>query len=439
MLKNYFRQKLKKLVKQYFVAHPEVKLIAIAGSVSKTTTKHAVSTILSQRYRVGGALDDRNYDPEISVPFGILGLKIPEKLSSFSDWRKVFKAAKTRVKQPATVDVIVQDFSIAKPGDMANFGTYLSPDITILTAITPEHMEFFGNMETVASEEAMAVNFAKAAFVNRDDVNGNYARYISNQAIMTYGATQIAENRIEVSGFSTETGFTGRFVGTRVPQGFDLAVRVFGEQVLRAVTVAIAIGLEFGMSVLEIQEALKKVSPVLGRMNVLRGRKNSLLIDDTYTSSPAAVREALRALYRFPISAEGYKIAVLGSMNQLGALSAEAHREIGGLCDPSQLEWVVTVGQEANQYLAPVARARGCQVKSFATALEAGGFVNKVLRPGSVVLFNGSQDGIYLEEAAKLVLASAVDYDKLIRQSLDWQKTKGNFFATQMNLTEGDD
>ena len=88
-------------------------------------------------------------------------------------------------------------------------------------------------------------------------------------------------------------------------------------------------------------------------MNLLDGLKGSMIIDDTYNSGPAA-KEALRALYSFP--AEGHRIAVLGSMSGLGETSAEAHQEIGSLCNPSLLEWVITIGEEANQFLAPAVK-----------------------------------------------------------------------------------
>ena len=428
MFKNYVQRKLEKLVVRYFKAHPEVKLIAVAGSVGKTTTKNIIGTILQERYRIGGALEDNNWNTEISAPIGLLGIKYPEKIRSAKEWRQAFRAAKVRIKQPGTVDIIIQELGVDSPGDMASFGRYLKPDLAVLTAITPEHMEYFHTMEAVAMEEITAINFSKVGLINRDNIDSDYARYITNPAIMTYGASQVAENRIEVTNFDLKGGFTGRFYGVKAPEGFDIKVQVFGEQILRAAAAAIAVALEFGMSVAEIQNALLKVRPTPGRMNLLKGLKNSTIIDDTYNSSPAAAKEALRALYSFP--AEGYRIAVLGSMNELGETSAEAHREIGSLCNPSLLEWVVTVGDEANQFLAPAARANGCQVKSFANALQAGGFVNKVLKPNSVVLFKGSQNGVFTEEALKIILLNLQDQDQLVRQSPEWLKQKSDYFSS---------
>lgn len=105
------------------------------------------------------------------------------------------------------------------------------------------------------------------------------------------------------------------------------------------------------------------------------------------------------------------------------------HQALGRLCDPNQLAWVITVGEEAGKYLAPAARARGCQVKSFKTALQAGAFVRRVVESGAAILFKGSQTGIYLEEAIKIVLHSTDDEQYLVRQTTDWIERKTKFFS----------
>ena len=97
------------------------------------------------------------------------------------------------------------------------------------------------------------------------------------------------------------------------------------------------------------------------------------------------------------------------------------------LCDPAQLAWVITVGDEANRWLAPAARGRGCQVKECANVLDAGAFAHRVAEQGSVVLFNGHEEDI-LEEGLKVVLRRTGDSDKLVRQSqADLQEKAGVF------------
>ena len=126
------------------------------------------------------------------------------------------------------------------------------------------------------------------------------------------------------------------------------------------------------------------------------------------------------------------RIAVLGSMNELGEMSAQAHQQIGALCDPAQLAHVVTVGEEAALHIAPIAAAHGCQVESFRTALEAGAFVHKYLEPGGAVLFKGSEGGSYLEEGIKIVLLSTDEEASLVRQSPAWLARKSAFFSADV-------
>jgi UDP-N-acetylmuramoyl-tripeptide--D-alanyl-D-alanine ligase len=116
-------------------------------------------------------------------------------------------------------------------------------------------------------------------------------------------------------------------------------------------------------------------------------------------------------------------------MNELGLTSEVEHGALGKLCDPNELAWVITVGDQSEKFLAPIARAKGCQVKSFKNAIAAGAFVRRVMESGAAILFKGSQDGIFLEEAVKIVLHSTSDEAYLVRQSTEWLARKTAFFS----------
>jgi UDP-N-acetylmuramoyl-tripeptide--D-alanyl-D-alanine ligase len=160
-------------------------------------------------------------------------------------------------------------------------------------------------------------------------------------------------------------------------------------------------------------------------MRRLVGINNSTIIDDTYNASPEAVSAALKTLYRLDAP---QKIAVLGNMNELGKFSAEAHRQIGEQCDPKQLDLVVTIGPDANKYLAPAAEKKGCKVGTFSDPYQAGEFVKLQIKPGALVLVKGSQNKVFAEEAVKTLLADPVDASKLVRQSRYWMKIKAKNF-----------
>ncbi len=424
MFKSYIQKKLEKYVKRYFAAHPEVKLVAVAGSVGKTSTKIMTATLLSQSLRV--RMESTNHNTHMSVPVAILGIEYPKNVHSVFAWLKVFRAARKRIKAATDVDVIIQELGTDRIGEIAHFGTYLRPTIGIVSAVTPEHMEFFGTLEAVAQEELALANFSELALINRDDVDGRFSGFLTNQNISTYGSTDAAEYQFEVVDFSVDTGYSGAIIAPELATAVGASVRVLGEHSLRPVTAAIAVAIKMGLPIESVVAGLAAIQPVPGRMSVLRGVRGSMLIDDTYNSSPAAASAALQSLYGIQAP---QRIALLGDMNELGSLADGEHQALGAMCDSSLLSWVVTVGEKSEQFLSPAARARGCQVKSFRSALEAGAFVNSVLDEGGVVLAKGSQGGIYLEEAVKILLASTTDEERLVRQSEAWMDKKTAFFS----------
>lgn len=424
MFKKYIQKKLEKYVQQYFLKHPEVKLVAVAGSVGKTSAKTAIATVLSGRFRV--RLHSGNHNTGVSAPLAILGIDYPTNIKSVGAWLSVFRAAKKRINDPTDVDVIVQEFGIDRVGDMALFSTYLRPDIAVVTAVTPEHMEFFSNIETVAREELSVANFSKLAVINRDDIEGRFADFLTNPAIDTYGTTAAAEYRFETQEFTLEGGYVGNLFAPEFQTPVAATIHLAGEHSLRPAMAAATVAIKLGMLPTEVVAGLANVRAVPGRMNILRGTNDSIIIDDSYNSSPAAAEAAMQTLYSIEAP---QRIAILGSMNELGVTSADEHKKLGSMCDPNLLSWVITIGEEAEKYLAPAARARGCQVKSFRSALQAGGFAHSVLDEKAVVLVKGSQGGIYAEEAIKVILHETQEDHELVRQSPQWLATKREFFA----------
>lgn len=423
MFSRFIQKRLEKYVVKYFKKHPEVKLVVVAGSVGKTSTKGAIATLLAQRYRV--ALQKGNHNTHLSAPVAILGIEYPDNIRSIGAWLSVFAAARKRIQDPTGVDVIIAELGTDHPGDMAQFARYLKPDIAVITAVTPEHMEFFGTIDEVAKEELAAGNMAQLAIINRDDIDGRFAEYLTNPNLTTYGTTAAAEYRFEEEDFTLEDGYKGQVFAAGYAEPIMATMKLLGEHSVRPALGGVAVAARLGLTPKEIKAGLALLQPVPGRMNALRGIDGTVIIDDTYNSSPVAAHSAMQTLYSLQAP---QRIAILGSMNELGESSADEHRLLGEMCDPTLLSWVVTVGEEAEKYLAPAARARGCQVKSFRSAIEAGGFVRSVTEPGAVILAKGSQGGVYLEEAVKVLCVMSEDIE-LVRQSPAWLARKEKFFT----------
>lgn len=429
MLRSIIQKIFEHLAKKYIRKH-QPKLVVVTGSVGKTSTKTAIATVLAEKFLV--RMHEGNHNTHMSVPLAILGVEYPENVHSIKAWYATYKAAQLRIKETTDVNVIVQELGTDHPGDIAHFGTYLRPDIAVVTAVTPEHMEFFGSVEAVAQEELAVAAFSKTTIINRDDIDQAYAKYADTQDIYTYGVSEGAEYRIDFLDANSPDGIMGKYIS---PEWEPLSVnlQVIGVPAIKAAAAAGVVAARLGLSSKEIAVGIAKYKPVSGRMQLLRGIKGSTIIDDSYNSSPAAAIASLDTLYAMKADK---RIAIMGSMNELGEFSEQAHKQVGDYCDPARLDTLVTVGEDAQKYLAPAAHAKGCQVHSFLSPYDAGGFVNSQLTNGTVVLVKGSQNRVFTEEAVKVLLHDADDEKHLVRQSPQWMAVKQEQFEHKFSDTD---
>ena len=420
MFKKFIQLALESRTRAYLRKH-KPKLIVVTGSVGKTSTKMAIATVLSEKYRV--RLHEGNHNTPLSVPLAVMGVEYPQNIRSLKEWWAVFGAINLRINQHDDAEVIVQELGTDSPGDIKAF-RYLHPDIAVVTAVSPEHMEFFQNIDAVAKEELGVAKWSKLTVINRDDIDEKYAKYADTTSIDTYGMGEKAEYRIIVEPASPLDGRIGQL---KTPEWGEIPInlQLVGDHSIKAAAAAATVGARMGLTSQEVAIGISKIVPTSGRMQILRGLENTTIIDDTYNASPLAVAAALKTLGDID---SPQRIAILGSMNELGGTSAEEHRRVGELCSPEKLAWVVTIGEDAKQHLAPAAQKKGCRVESFTSPYDAGAFVHRMLKPGTVVLAKGSQNGVFAEEAVKILLHSTEDEEKLVRQTPAWLEIKERQF-----------
>lgn len=407
------------------------KIIAVTGSVGKTSTKLAIATVLSQKYRVMAHYG--SYNTPIAVPMAMFNIKVPTNLRNPFAWFKVFSQMRKQLHHEYPYDVLVLELGTDLPGDIAYFRKYLQPDIAVVTAVAPEHMEFFGTLDAVAKEELSIAEFSKLVMINRDDIDAQYAKFIPEGTNLdTYGTSGVAEYHFLTETVKPGEGFGGKFVSPEFGE-LEISLQLVGEHNIRSAVAAGAVGVRMGLKPQDIVDGMQAIVPVNGRMSLLKGLRDSLIIDDTYNASPTSVIAALQTLYLFPAR---QRIAILGSMNELGNYSPEAHKEVGNACDPGLLDYVITVGEEAEKYLAPAASAKGCQVRSFLSPYDAGTFAHSVLQEGAIILAKGSQNRVFTEEAIKMLLHNTHDEERLVRQTIDWLAIKERQFGKIQEIPE---
>jgi UDP-N-acetylmuramoyl-tripeptide--D-alanyl-D-alanine ligase len=394
------------------------KVVAVVGSVGKTSTKLAVAQTLELadkkvQYQQG------NYNDRLTVPLVVFGQPLPGLLN-MAAWIKILRKNNRIIRKGYQYDVVVLELGTDGPGQLERFA-YLLPDITVVTAVAQEHMEFFKTIDAVAEEELSLVNHSKKTLINTDDVIEKYRGSITYTG---YGLLhKKADYYIESDSESIDGQNVQCFIHSKnFAQG---KVAFLGPQGRKIILAAAAVAHLLEIKSETIDVAITKLQPFAGRMQILPGIKNSILIDDTYNAAPAAVEAALHVLENTKAS---QRIAVLGSMNELGEYSIEAHKAIGTSIDAAKINLVVTVGTEARDYLAPAAEEQGCEVKTFLNPHEAGLYIKRHLTEGGIVLFKGSQNGVFAEEALKPLLNEKSDESKLVRQSKYWMKQKRKQF-----------
>lgn len=418
LIRSILERYAAKLLQKY-----QPKVITVTGSVGKTSTKNALATVLKTQYKV--LVGKGNYNVDVSVPVMLFGLDYPAQPRNPLAWLSIFWKMHQIVQSGYDYDVVILELGADTPGDIDVFARYIHPDIAVVTAISIEHMESFGTLEAAAREEMVITSVSKVALINRDDIDVNLDHLSTAQTTYTYGLDNASDFQFVIDKFSLEYGFDGKFFGEGLGE-LPAQVRVVGKHALKPAIAAVAVAAQLGVSPANIAKGVADIAPIDGRMNLLRGAENSIIIDDSYNSTPLATEAAIKALQEFEAPS---RVAILGSMNELGEYSVSAHTALGELCDPAKLDLVVTVGDTAEQYLAAAAKKKGCKVESYKTPYDAGAAVRAKLKPGVVVLVKGSQNGIFTEEAVKLLLANPADTKYLVRQSPYWQKVKHEQFG----------
>ncbi|HYF97255.1 MAG TPA: UDP-N-acetylmuramoyl-tripeptide--D-alanyl-D-alanine ligase [Patescibacteria group bacterium] len=398
------------------------KIIGVAGSIGKTSTKLAVASMLSQGFRV--RFQEGNYNDLVSAPLVFFGQSMPTLLNPFG-WAKIFINNELCLRRLYPFDYIILELGVDGSGQLIQFKKYLQLDMGILTSLTSEHMEFFKSLDEVAKEELQIQNLSRKLLVNNDLCDDKYLNQVSQDSV-TYGIHQKSDYML-TNIQSTADGYDFSAVENDevlIEKGHS---KLISEIQLYSLCCAVAVGKESGMSKQQLKSGVDSVKPMNGRMQILKGAKDSTIIDDTYNAGPETMKAALDTLYRVKSQ---QKIALLGNMNELGKFSADAHLDIGNYCDPKHLKLVITIGNDANRYLAKAAEAKGCDVKRFNSPYKAGEYLKRMLKPDAIVLAKGSQNGVFAEEAIKQILADPKDASKLVRQSSRWLKFKREKFES---------
>lgn len=404
----------------------EPRIVAVTGSVGKTSTKDAIVSVLGRSSNVRGST--KSYNSELGVPLTILGME-SAWMSVLGWWQNIVKGFFVPYSAYGYPDWLVLEVGADKPGDIASITKWLHPDIAVITRIgeVPVHVEQFSSPLHVAQEKEhllKAVSEGGSVVLNADDDRVSAMKVPSGVTVKTFGLAESAQVRgahvqplYEASrpaGMTLKVEIGGKSVPLRLKN-------VFGAHAVMPALAALAVSELVQINLLDAMKGLEWQDPAPGRLRLIDGAKNTLILDDTYNSSPVALRAALETLQELKV--EGRKIAVIGDMRELGVYSAEEHKKAGRHA-ATVCERLYIVGTNAS-YVEEGARQGGMsadRIKKFNTSHSAALAVKNDIEKGDLILVKGSQ-GVRMEHVVKEIMAHPEEAsDLLVRQEEEWQK-----------------
>jgi len=425
-MKSLIQKLLKKLTYKV-LANQKPGIITITGSVGKTSTKEGIYFAIKGLGDVERS--QKNYNNELGVPFTVAlwGGKAPGK--NIIRWKLVFLRLIyfSIFKSKKYPKWLVLEIGSDGPGDLQNLMEMIPQGplkATVLTAVFGVHLEFFKNLEAIYQEKTTPFNYVAQdglILVNADNCDalrikkefGNKKTPITNKngegaRVISYGF----EKQADIMAFDFKADEKGLNFGIKTPKGdyeFLLKEAISAYQCY-PILAGVGVALSLGVDVIQALKSLSEKEPMPGRMHLIEGINNSLIIDDTYNSSPEAVKYALKALKELP--RVGRKIAVLGDMLELGEDSPKFHQEVGELAKSLGIDNLISFGKEA-EFIT------GAQ-KHFLIHKQASDYLKSLIKPNDTVLIKGSQ-GVRMEKIVKEIMAQPEKAkDLLVRQTDEW-------------------
>lgn len=398
-------------------------IVGVTGNLGKTSTKDAIYTVMKDHFNVRRS--EKSMNSEFGVPLTILGLK--------SGWNNPFKWAWILFKgllvpfQDLYPTHLVLEIGADRPGDIEKICEWVKPNIAIVTQFgqVPVHIEFFKDRDAVIREKGFLVQalYDNGVFIfNADDndakklLERTAARKVS---VGIHEDADIKASNVKCYGSPIEGTWADI---TMLGESYQLTLPgVAGKSPVYACLPALAVARELSIPGHLAIDALRHLHFPPGRMNILQGMNDSIIIDDTYNASPKATEHGLKTLDT--IETKGRKIAVLGDMLELGEYTHDEHYKIGKEAkEAAHLLYTVGIRSRVTAEGALDAGMKDEHIIECDSSIDAGKELVKILEPGDVVYIKGSQS-MRMERAVKMILAKNHDPSKvLVRQDAEWLK-----------------
>jgi UDP-N-acetylmuramoyl-tripeptide--D-alanyl-D-alanine ligase len=356
------------------------KIAGITGSVGKTTTKEILAALLGAKLRV--LKSEGNLNNEYGLPLTLFRLE-------------------------ETHQAAVLEMGMSRRGELARLTAIAQPDIGVVTRVAPAHLEFFSSVDEIALAKRELIEGLNGrestAVLNADDPRVAAFGAFAPGRVLTYG---IEKQAFFMAHDIEDRGALGSAFDYVSPEGrVRLELNVPGRHAVANALAALAAASVWGIGAAEAQRVFGTLRAPAMRGELLRFSNGAALINDSYNSSPAALEAMTELLVATPNFRR--RILAAGEMRELGAASAELHREAGQFAaNTGRIDWVIGVAGHAGQIVegavaAGLPRARS---RFFETPLEAAEFLAGLIGDGDLLLVKGSR-GVRMEQIVETLIA----------------------------------
>lgn len=331
-----------------------LKVVGITGSTGKTSTKDLVSAFLSGKYKVFKTKG--NFNNEIGLPLMVLQLD-------------------------SSIDVAVLEMGMSDFNEIHNLADCARPDIAMITNIGVSHIE---NLKT-------RDNILKAKMEITDFFNKNNVLILNEEDDMLRKVSD-KEYKIVKTGYNENYNYYANNIKlTKETTSFDLNfdgksyridLPMVGKHNVSNALLAIAASFELGLTVEEMLNGLKNMEATSMRLEFIDG-DGIEIINDCYNASPDSMKAALDVLS----NRNGRKIAILGTMRELGSESSRCHKEVAQYAN-DKVDMLICCGEFIDDFKEGFEKE---EIKLYNTKVNLINDLNSIIKPGDVILVKASR------------------------------------------------
>lgn len=436
ILSNWFQWYLTLMAKiQLLKMQP--KVVGVGGASGKTSLSGFIALILKEKYRV---LETKGKNSQTGIPLSILEIKSNDyTFLEIIYWMKVgISAFVSVIFNWKKFDIFVAEMGIDGPYEPKNMSYLLkivNPKVGVLTNISFEHSQYFeeaanNNKEkilklTVEQESLLLRSLPQngTAVLNCDDSEIKKIKDIKANKITVSSKDKNSDFFIEkaetnLSGFNVEFYSSEKIYKLKIKNPLPLH---YANSFVLAIATVSSFGIGIDQSIKILQE---KFTLPPGRMSILKGIKESIIIDSSYNNATLMpILDILDLLKK--VSVRRRKVAIIGDMRELGIVSREYHEKVANkLLETS--DFVIIIGPMMQSFAAPVLKKNNHNFLSFKTFSDARETILSSIEKNDIILVKGSQNTLFLERVVEMLLKDKKDIVKLCRRGKYWDKIRSN-------------